>query len=569
MKKLLKKIFNKRIFNIVLVIYLFLSIATVLIFADLQLSHSYENIEITDLNNNWTVTINDTIYENISFDSFRFKPIQEGDVITLETSLPDDWSYVQPVFNMNLSHSTIDMYIDNKCVYQYGHERYAAGKTIGSGIKFIDFSNDYKGKQLKIELTATESNSFSSFGAMYICEWNDAIRYIITENRLALFLGSFLVVFGISVSLITTFAVFYSKKYTHILFLAAFSIFMGFWTLCYHNIVVIFSMPLHSKSLLEYMSLLILPLPILGYLYGYVKKSKNRKLVPFYVALFSIQFVVSATTIALHTTDIMHCVSLVPISLVLFIFDAFFFTLVLVKPEQEFSRHKPIYIFAYSVILSTLLYDLIVYALNRFLGMNIKSINGISSLGILVFIGVLILDLYREATTKMMEDHERNLLIKRAYTDELTQINNRYFCSEYMNKLQYDNISNYSIIAFDLNNLKITNDTYGHSQGDLLITSAAKVISEAFSSDGVVGRMGGDEFIAILTTSDVTKINTLIDKFTQLIADKNVKHPNLNLSISYGFATCDEINDNAIEKVCQLADERMYNYKTNYKKEHK
>lgn len=568
MKKILKKVFSKHTLNVFLVIYALLSIVAVLVFADLQLCRNLKNIQILNLNKNWDVVIGDATYNNISLDSFRFKSLQKGDTITLETTLPDDWDYIQPALSVQICHSILNMYIDDECVYEYGRERYEAGKTIGSGIELINFSNDYKGKKLKLHFTSTENNSFSSFNKIYICEWNDSFRYILSENRLALFLGSFLVVFGITVSLITSFAIFYSKKYTNILWLAAFSIFIGFWTLCYHNIIIIFAMPLYAKSLLEYMCILIMPLPILGYMYGYVKKSKRKEVIPAYIALFVIQIIVSATVIALHTTDTIHCTALLPISLFLFVVDAIFFTYVLVKPEYEFSRNKIIYIIAYSIILSTLLYDLAIYVLNRYAGFHFKGISGISSLGIITFIGILILDLYHDVTTKMMAEHERNLLIKRAYTDELTQINNRYFCSEYMNSLQNDNINNYSIIAFDLNNLKTTNDTLGHIQGDILITAAAEVISEAFSSSGIVGRMGGDEFIAILTTSDMAKINKLTDKFIQLMSDKNAANPNLNLSISYGVATCEEINENQIEKVYDLADERMYQYKINYKKTH-
>ncbi len=565
MKNIFKKVFTKKALNIFLVIYTLASILTIIIFADSQLCKNLKNEDILMLNSNWNVTINDTVYTDITLNSFRFKPLQKGDTITLETILPDDWNYVQPTLNINICHSTLNMYIDGECVYLFGHERYNMGKTVGSGIELINFSNEYKGKTLKLHFTAAENNSFSSFDDIYICEWSDSFRYIISQNRLALFLGSFLVIFGITVSLITAFAILYSKKYTHILWLAAFSIFMGFWTLCYHDITIIFAIPLHSKSLLEYMCLLMVPLPILGYMYSYVKKSKQKKFLTSYVTLFVLQFMVLITTIILHSTDTIHCAELLPIALVLFVADAILFTYILIKPEHEFSRNKPVYIIAYSVILSSLLYDLIVYILKRYVGLKFHSISGVASLGIITFIGILILDLYHDITKKMMEEHEHKLLLKRAYTDELTQINNRYFCSEYMDKLQHDNISNYSIVAFDLNNLKVTNDTYGHLKGDELITAAADVISDAFSSTGVVGRMGGDEFIAILTTSDMTKINQLTDKLMQLIADKNIAHPDLNLSISYGIATCNEINDNQIEKVYQLADDRMYQYKINYK----
>ena len=161
----------------------------------------------------------------------------------------------------------------------------------------------------------------------------------------------------------------------------------------------------------------------------------------------------------------------------------------------------------------------------------------------------------------MMEEHEKALLIKRAYTDDLTQINNRGYCTEYMDALQSNENSTYTIITFDLNGLKQANDTYGHTKGDLLIQTAAKVIADAFSDEGVVGRMGGDEFISILKTNDKNRIEALINSFNKLIEITNNENSELNLSISYGYATNNEVNEKNIEKVYQLADDRMYECK--------
>ena len=228
---------------------------------------------------------------------------------------------------------------------------------------------------------------------------------------------------------------------------------------------------------------------------------------------------------------------------------------------KRFSQKRKLYSAGLFIVLACIVYDLLVYSLNRYVGLEIFTLNGISSLGIIIFIAILILDLYYDITSKMMEEQEKAILIKRAYTDDLTQINNRGFCSEYMNTLQAENNSNYTIVTFDLNGLKQANDTYGHSKGDLLIQKAASVISDAFSGSGVVGRMGGDEFISILKTNDKNKIEDLIYLFNNLLDETNKINTDLNLSISYGYATNDEVEEKNIEKVYQLADNRMYECK--------
>ena len=165
-----------------------------------------------------------------------------------------------------------------------------------------------------------------------------------------------------------------------------------------------------------------------------------------------------------------------------------------------------------------------------------------------------------------MQEAERNSLIKSAYTDDLTQLSNRRYCSEYMQKVNNEQISDYAVVCFDLNNLKVTNDTYGHAKGDLLIKSAADVILETFGACGVVGRMGGDEFIAILKTAYKEEIENLLKKFCTNMARKNQEEPELNLSISYGYASSNEAAEKKIEKIYQIADDRMYANKKEYKR---
>ena len=177
------------------------------------------------------------------------------------------------------------------------------------------------------------------------------------------------------------------------------------------------------------------------------------------------------------------------------------------------------------------------------------------------------MDLYHDITIRKMEEHERMLLIKRANTDDLTQLNNRRFCTEYMKELDTDEESKYTIVSFDLNDLKKSNDQYGHVQGDLLIKRAAELIGDIFSDSGIVGRIGGDEFMAILSTEDTTYVEALLEQLRQRIDETNRSTPEFNLSISYGYAMRSEIEENIPEKVYQLSDNRMYEYKRIYKQQ--
>jgi diguanylate cyclase (GGDEF)-like protein len=54
----------------------------------------------------------------------------------------------------------------------------------------------------------------------------------------------------------------------------------------------------------------------------------------------------------------------------------------------------------------------------------------------------------------------------------------------------------------DLDDFKELNDRYGHQAGDLALTAVAQTLVEALKGDGIVGRLGGDEFCFLLFTRD-------------------------------------------------------------------
>ena len=98
-----------------------------------------------------------------------------------------------------------------------------------------------------------------------------------------------------------------------------------------------------------------------------------------------------------------------------------------------------------------------------------------------------------------------------AYTDGLTNTNNRAAVDIKFKELDNKYKSNITIVSFDLNNFKYVNDNFGHHIGDELLIKFAGILQETLGSIGFVGRMGWDEFIAILNNIDIEVIKSKID----------------------------------------------------------
>lgn len=159
---------------------------------------------------------------------------------------------------------------------------------------------------------------------------------------------------------------------------------------------------------------------------------------------------------------------------------------------------------------------------------------------------------------------------KRLFSDPLTGVANRARCNMALDKVETIRKEDVMLVSFDLNDFKKINDNLGHDVGDEALKDFAKVLDSSFGRKGFVGRMGGDEFIAILS-GDVTKKfesseSDMKHKIEELNNRENVKY---KLSPSYGFAIRSAVRSYvvSVDELYKEADKKMYEYKAMIKAE--
>lgn len=123
-----------------------------------------------------------------------------------------------------------------------------------------------------------------------------------------------------------------------------------------------------------------------------------------------------------------------------------------------------------------------------------------------------------------------------------------------------------TLFYMDLDHFKLINDTYGHQYGDYVLSVTAKQIQKVFP-DGLVARMGGDEFIAVLCGKyDISEMNRRARKLAKI--ERNVFYKNIvsdkkfhqNITISIGIAQTDGTNK-SIDTLILESDAQMYQRK--------
>jgi diguanylate cyclase (GGDEF)-like protein/PAS domain S-box-containing protein len=117
-----------------------------------------------------------------------------------------------------------------------------------------------------------------------------------------------------------------------------------------------------------------------------------------------------------------------------------------------------------------------------------------------------------------------------------------------------------SIVVFDVDGLKLVNDTFGHDKGDTLLSAAAKVIKSSFREGDMVARIGGDEFAVLLTNGNDEIVKNACNRIRAAVEKYNSSNLDLPLSIAIGFASR---NDSAtsLKDLFKEADHNMYREK--------
>lgn len=121
-----------------------------------------------------------------------------------------------------------------------------------------------------------------------------------------------------------------------------------------------------------------------------------------------------------------------------------------------------------------------------------------------------------------------------------------------------------AVMFFDLDRFKPINDTYGHRVGDLMLQEVAARLQGAVRSSDLVGRLGGDEFIAVLTDlSSESHLDGIASHLLQRLSEPyRIEALELHTSPSIGISVYPG-DGTGIDTLIRQADEAMYHAKTN------
>ena len=123
-----------------------------------------------------------------------------------------------------------------------------------------------------------------------------------------------------------------------------------------------------------------------------------------------------------------------------------------------------------------------------------------------------------------------------ALHDPLTGLYNRNYFENEINRLHGGSVYPVTIIAADLDGLKLINDTVGTREGDRILKACADLLARPLRKGDILARLGGDEFGAILACADDRVAQTTVEQIQLGVTEYNKKNQEMPISLSLGYA---------------------------------
>ncbi len=167
--------------------------------------------------------------------------------------------------------------------------------------------------------------------------------------------------------------------------------------------------------------------------------------------------------------------------------------------------------------------------------------------------------------TVVLQQETEARLLELTIRDSLTGLFNRSHFFE-LAQAEFDRADRYmndlSVIMIDVDHFKHINDHYGHLSGDLVLEMVARLARESLRNIDIIGRYGGDEFVALLPQTTIKGAFQAAERLRVRVAETPIMAQDqiINLTVSLGVALYD-VQCATLEQLFDRADQMLYQSK--------
>ncbi len=452
----------------------------------------------------------------------------------------------------------VKVYIDSVCIYETDiTDAPFYNNSPGTRWNFVNILENYAGKTIEFRIYKAYEDGRAKVDNISIGDKAAQIISII-KNKINGFIVSLLLFFVSILYIICNIMLNRNKKHRDfsLTYLAVFGLLCAVWCVIETNILQLFTSNLRLLQVIDNMMIVLGALPLILYMdttFNIFKKKLMR-----YVAVADIAYIYLTTFLQItgildyHQT-LNGAIAAYAVVVVLII------VCTIKQPGRNRKRTDIIWQYMGVICLGICLtIDLV-----RYFSMDVLDRAYFIRIGLLLFIICFGAGNVYGLITVIKKGNSAEFISTLAYSDGLTGLANRTAYKEKIQKIVSDRTAELGIVMMDINNLKHVNDTFGHAYGDEMISNAASMMKSIYEKEGIVYRVGGDEFaVLIIGKNSEMRYCECNAKLLEVLRNFNNNEDNkYKIVIASGFGKCIGADDISIREAEKTADSNMYKNK--------
>lgn len=515
-----------------------------------------DNETVVDFNEGWNYSNGD---EQVVIPRLPYTVNGHGrDAITIMNVIPSNMSDSK-MLCVETNHQTIIVCVDGELIYEYGtNNNVSFGKTFGAVWNLVDIPENSNGKTISLTISSPYDRGRKNLSEVVIGSKSSIVFKLLRENIGSLIFCFLIFILGIVFVILSLVSAIKHLGLNHqsFMYLGLFSIMAAIWTITdtklpqfvFGNVAVVY--------MTSFFTFMLMPIPFLLY----VKKicRYGNKFLDVLCALFILVFLCNTFLYVFNVKDLPQTVIFTHILLFLSVISVFSICIKEIRDKKNTNAKELFFGMCVFAICS-------VFSVIQFYIGNHHDNSRLFRYGFFVFIIMLGISTFKSWITLLRSNTEAKIYKELAYFDVLTGLSNRMAFDRDMDSLEceFNKFKSISLILFDLNNLKKTNDTYGHSSGDKMIKGFGKCINDVFSPlNGQGYRIGGDEFAVILTDRSKNEVDSFVKELETRVEEWNNCN-NIKVYFAFGCANSTTSGLDSIKTydLFNVADSKMYSMK--------
>ncbi len=481
---------------------------------------------------------------------------------SITTTIPEDFAEGMSIM-IRTAQQSIKVSVNQEIIYTRGCDpTLFPGNFRGSSWNIIRIPQQYVGDKLTITLMSPYEQFSGSINEIYYGYKTNLMYNIIRSQMSQLICATIMIIIGILLFLFHGIKAKSGASSVHITYLALFAVFCSFYLFGESRMLQFYTSNEFLITALPFLSEIAFPIPL--FMYIREKWMPQHKWIAFMLQwVFMVDFVITAVLQFTGVADFFQTIIIFHVS----VLAAMVIVITICLIEIIKYRYRESFVLAQA--LGVLIIGSMAGIWQLYRNTTTANIGICVQIGIIGFEVVMAVDSIQNFNRYEEEVREKRYYEKLAYIDALTNGQNRNAYMDRVFELSRSSTRSHKIyyVLFDMNNLKVINDTYGHATGDDAIRRTYQSLVKAFGRYGDCYRIGGDEFAVIMDSCDSDDFGAAYKSLEHEI-EMNNREVDYILSIAGGYAVCEPDDEISFEALMKQADRMLYRNKHKMKLQH-